>query len=277
MRAVNKSRAVVGKLALVVVAVIVGVVPSAIAREKREKEEKLPVLVYARAAVPEAYRKHPRPTPDKPAYYLPIPGGYKQRGPAIAGDDPIDLNEVWPSLQKALAKQGYLPTGRDLPMPSLILTFHWGSMNPDVMETEISLSDEESITNESVLNLREMLALTGGQEASQSFLYMEREAAMERATEDRYFLIVTAYDFDAAMETPRRKVMVWQACLSVPSQRTSLAAAIGPMIAAGASSFGLDERQPKEIATPYRRGRVGIGELRVVDHPAEIETPKQKR
>ncbi len=247
------------------------------ATRAEEKEEKLPVLVYARKTDAKVAKTHPRPTPEAPAYYFPIAGGYTERGPSVAGENPVGLHEVWPSLEKALAKQGYLPTGRDLPPPTLILTFHWGSMNPDVMDNEMDLGDGETISNQTILNFREMLALTGGHESMQSMLHFERDEATERASEDRYFVIVTAFDFAAALEKPRRKVMVWQTCLSVPSLRTSLAAAIGPMITAGAASFGRDERTPKEIETPYRRGRVDIGEMQVIDHPTEVQTPKKKR
>lgn len=236
------------------------------------KEVKLPVLIAARHVDPAVEKDHPRPTPAKPAYYLPISGGFVQRGAVYGGQEtPVGLHEVWPALQKALAKQGYLVTGKNLPPPTLILTFHWGTLYPERMDALPATGDdgEDIGSGEVITNLREMLAATGGNRLLDSNLRFERDDAMERASEDRYFLVVTAYDFAAAMQKPRKKKMVWQAVLSVPAARTSLAAAIGPMISAGASSFGRDGL-PKEIATPFREGRVEVGPLEVVDHPTDV-------
>lgn len=242
----------------------------------QDKEVKLPVLIAARHVDPALAKKHPPPTPAKPAYYLPISGGFVQRGAVYGGaeETPVGLHEVWPALQRALAKQGYRATGENLPPPSLILTFHWGSMNPDRVDAPPMMGEdgEDEGSGEVITNLREMLVATGGDRLMGSMLSFERDEAMDRAGEDRYFVIVTAYDFAAAMEKPRRKKMVWQASLSVPSARTTLAAAIGPMIAAGAASFGRDGL-PKEVSTPFREGRVEVGPLQVIDHPAESSAP----
>lgn len=242
-------------------------------------EPPLPVLINARHSETKLEKRHRHPTPDKPVYYFPIAGGFLQRGPAIAGEEPLTFKETWPLLRKALASQGYLMATKDSPTPTLILTLHWGAMNPDRVESQLRMSDGEESEPESagevILNMREMLILTGGAHNYDSHLQFEQDVARERASEDRYFVIITAYDMAAAMEPKRRKQHLWNTILSVPSARTSLAASIGPMLTAGASSIGRHQEQPTEVDIALPQGRVDIGTPIVVDHPTE-SAPKRR-
>ncbi len=241
-------------------------------------DEALPVLAHARHVLPQLDKEHSRPTPDKPVYFVPVSGGYLQRGPAVAGEDPLLFTTAWPHLRKALASQGYLAAVEGGPFPTLVLTFHWGTLNPDRVEAGMVPSGDDDIAEESsgevIVNLREMLALTGGV-GVESNLQFERDEALERASEDRYFVLVTAYEMAAAMEPKRRKKRLWQTVLSVPSARIGLAAAFGPMVAAGAPFFGRDEGMPKQLNVNVPAGRVDIGTPIVVDHPTE-SAPKRR-
>src|SRR6185436_15945768 len=53
-------------------------------------------------------KKVERPTPDKPAYYVPVILGYHTGGEIVAGEKPPSRAEVIRQLGKALAKEGYV-------------------------------------------------------------------------------------------------------------------------------------------------------------------------
>ena len=79
----------------------------------------------------EAGHKIAHPTPDKPAFYLPLSVGYKEFGYAHHFQrPPPNAWDVEHALAKALYGQGYqlmTKTGH----PSLVLVFWWGYMAPE--------------------------------------------------------------------------------------------------------------------------------------------------
>jgi hypothetical protein len=90
------------------------------------------------------------------------------------------------------------------------------------------------------------------------------------ATEPRYLIIVTAFDYAKATAKQRQKTVIWRTRLSVPMQGTTLPDAIVPMLVTGAPFFGRDSGQPKEIQ--WDAGKVEIGEARVIE-PAPPAPP----
>src|SRR4051812_29289594 len=72
------------------------------------------VLVFSSLHETAGFR---RPTPDQPAYYLAMAGGYHAEGPQMARDhaDQVTADAVWPALEKALAAQGYRRAMKDTP------------------------------------------------------------------------------------------------------------------------------------------------------------------
>ena len=77
-------------------------------------------------------------------------------------------------------------------------------------------------------------------------------------------MIVSAYDFEAAKT--KKKVLLWQAKMSTPSNRVSLAEVIPGMIAAGGPRFGRETKLPESVTAPLaKEGTVEIGTPTVVD------------
>lgn len=237
-------------------------------------EDKLSVLIHARRVVAQEDNRHPIPTPQNPVYYYPVAGGYMQWGPAAAGEKQLGVRAVWPYLRKALAAQGYRVAGKDGPIPTLLLRFYWGCMNPDRLEVSTSTDSDDNSTAESILNLREMLALTGGYRLGGPDS-LEHDTALNRAGDDRYFVLVTAWDFAGMTAKPQRKQLVWQCILSVPSAGTTFEASLVPMIAAGASAFGKDQREPQEVDISYQAGKVILGPIEVIDQGRTV-IPREK-
>lgn len=79
----------------------------------------------------EAGHKITHPTPDRPAYYLPISVGYKEFGFAHHFQrPPPQAWEIEHALAKALYEQGYQLMTKE-GHPSLVLVFWWGYMAPE--------------------------------------------------------------------------------------------------------------------------------------------------
>ena len=76
--------------------------------------------------------------------------------------------------------------------------------------------------------------------------------------DDRYFVVVSAYDFEAAKE--KKKVLLWQAKMSTPSHRVALAEVIPSMITAGGPHFGRETKRPESVTAPLaKEGKVEVG------------------
>jgi hypothetical protein len=223
-------------------------------------------------------RKVAPPTKEKPAFYFPVLAGYREKGSLVAGEKSPPPNSVAKLLAKALAGQHYYVMGDKTPPPTLILVFHWGYMNPQIDDTGDPDNPQTTFWNQ-----REMLALVAGNTlknvGSMSF---EREDILQNARDDRYFVLVTAYDFEAGKE--RKKKPLWQAKLSAPSNRVSLAETIPALISAGAPHFGRETEKPKAVSAPLaKEGKVEVGTPVVVpdapvkgDVPAKADARKKK-
>ena len=222
-------------------------------------------------------RKVPHPSPEQPAYYYPVVAGYRQIGNMIAGETSPPILKVIHHLALALAKQGYVASHEAssdharskrvrsvlalTPPPSLILVFHWGSMNPVVV-----VGGDPAAPNPVVVNQSQMVALVGGQSLDNLDLAFEREAVMQGAERDRYFVTVAAYDF-AAYSQRHRKVVLWMAKMSLPSDGVTMPQVMPSLIAAGEPFLGRETTRPQWVTVPaVPDGRVEFGDLKVIEY-----------
>jgi hypothetical protein len=252
-------------------------------------------------------RKVAHPTPDHPSYYYPVIGGYLQKGQAIAGDKPPKQFELLHSTAVELAKQNYwvFHEGRT-PPPDIILVFHWGPLNPETIDFTntfgptannfASLSDpgvvggqvgifpgaaEELATANSLVtfNSNEMLNILVGNtldnihESSGPIL----QSLIEASQENRYFIVVTAYDF-AATVRQKKAVPLWQAKMSAPSAGVAFDDVTTALVEAGGPLFGRETTLPQQASLPVTpEGRVILGTPEVVhyhDAPAPPSATK---
>jgi hypothetical protein len=217
----------------------------------------------------EAGRKISPPTKEKPAFYYPVLAGYRESGSLVAGEKSPPSTPVAKLLAKALAAQHYYVMGTKTPAPTLILVFHWGYMNPQIDDT----GDDEN-PQQVFWNQKEMLALVAGNTVKNVGVFgSDREDILQNMRDDRYFVIVSAYDFDAAKE--KKKVLLWQAKMSTPSNRVSLAEVIPSMITAGGPRFGRETKLPESVTAPLaKEGKVEVGTPVVVpDAPQKTRQP----
>jgi hypothetical protein len=204
-------------------------------------------------------RRLPLPSPGKPAYYLPYVRGYVELGKAVAGTTPPPKLEVIHQIAVELAGQGYLVISKAEPTPSLILLIQWGCLNPEI----VNLDPGNDPLQKDFVNERQMLALVGGNTLEHMDLDFERETVMQGAEEDRYFVALTAFDYKAYAHN-RKKVMLWEAKMSLPSTGVTIDGALPALIQAGGPLFGRETTRPKMLILPITpEGRVDIGTLTV--------------
>ena len=143
-------------------------------------------------------------------------------------------------------------------------------MNPPIDDT----GDDEN-PQQIFWNQKEMLALVAGNTVKNVGAFgSDRDDILQNMRDDRYFVIVSAYDFEAGKE--KKKVLLWQAKMSTPSNRVSLAEVIPSMITAGGPRFGRETRLPESVTAPLaKEGKVDIGTAVVVpDAPAKAKQPE---
>ncbi len=191
-----------------------------------------------------------------PVYYYPVTVGYKEIGATYAGESPPPKkNDVAHTLAVALAKQHYLVMTPEHP-PQQVLVFWWGSMNPDIQDFGSNDPTEQVFFNE-----REMLALVGAYKL-EGMPHWTTDDIKSAARDDRYFVIVMAFDFEAARH--RQKKLLWMAKMSTPSLGTDLTSVIPALVASGASAFGRDT-MPEVLDSSHvlKEGRVILAPLQI--------------
>jgi hypothetical protein len=227
-------------------------VPALLAREPK-------VEVNVNTTLTEAGKKLTPPTPGHPTYYFPVVIGWKEEGTIVAGEKPPPKAAVVKQLAKTLAEQGYLVMGEKTPPPSQLLVFYWGYMNPQIDDIGAGPGDPQNV----FYNQNEMLALVGGSTLPNLDLNSEREAVMQGAEDDRYFVIVSAFDFADAMK--KKKTPLWVARMSTPSNGVAMTEVVPVLIKSGGPLFGHETPQPKWVTTPLvREGKVEVGTPTVV-------------
>ena len=171
------------------------------------------------------------PDADHPVYYFPLAVGFKELGATIAGEKPPPKNDVSHTIAVELARQHYLVMNAQHP-PEQLLVLWWGSMNPEIQDFGSNDPTEQVFFNE-----REMLALVGAYK-TQMMAPWNAQDLKSAARDDRYFVIVMAFDFQAARQ--HQKKLLWMAKMSAASVGTDLTTVIPALVATGGPTFGRD-------------------------------------
>jgi hypothetical protein len=105
----------------------------------------------------------------------------------------------------------------------------------------------------------------GGDSIQDLLLGFGREQIMHEAEQNRYFVVVTAFDYHAARKSHQR-VQLWQAKMSVPTNGVTLTEVLPAMVRAGGPLFGRETKQPQTLFVPLApAGKVEIGSPTVTD------------
>ena len=246
----------------------------------------------------DAGRLASRPTPNRPAFYLPLTVGYQEEGAYVPDQKlPPPTTEIQRLLARALYDQGYQLMTKE-GHPSLVLVFWWGYMAPEMNGTQAlapqeathglfgniavrgqggtdSLSDPgalvEVIRNQlpttEFINQAQMISLVSGD--TRDYQYptdkpnpvLEQVMSMARAP--RHYVLVSAFDFQDWRN--HKATLLWRAHMSTELAGHDLGEVVPAMIAAGAPMFGRETKAPQLISESLGpRGMVIVGDAKVV-------------
>lgn len=148
-------------------------------------------------------------------------------------------------------------------MPSIILSIHYGCMNPMITNMDPGGDPGAQV----FFNENQMLALVGGNTLSHLDLDFEKDQVRQASEENRYFVMLSAFDYNAYV-SGRKKVLLWQAKMSAPSDGVNqFADAMDALVKAGGPFFGRETERPKALLLPITpEGTVQIGTPTVTDY-----------
>jgi len=211
-------------------------------------------------------RKVAHPTSQNPAYYLPTMRGYQAMGDMDTGQVPPSPHAIAHLVAVELAKQGYLVANAVHKNPQLMIDISWGYINPS-----------NDTTNDIQWNQGQMYGLVLGHNISNVIPYesVGREQLLVATKQNRYFIILTAYDYTAYAKSNKR-VMLWTAKMSVPSDGLFFTDVMDSMVKAGGPSFGVETVGRPKLVPAVPDGQVIIGTPTVKKDPVESLAPDAK-
>ncbi len=200
-------------------------------------------------------------------------------------------------LAPALAKQQYYPA--TVPDDAeLLIAVHWGTTHtyedPNRHATQerfnaaMGAGDVEAVNNalleqgsENMTTLQYQdrnaailgYARTLNAEATKANVTVEEISMRNELQEDRYFVVLVAYDYQFLKQHKKKKVR-WVTHISVRSPGNNFNVAMPLMARAGSEFFGKNVDQLARLETVTREGRVTVGEPRVI--PTTTEKPKRR-
>ena len=190
------------------------------------------VIVYS--FVTDAGRRLALPTIERPQRCALGSGGYHEWGGIRAGEKPIKLQEIEPLVRAALRVQAYegLRSGE---RPDLVIEFYWGCLRPDARGLP-------GRGRSAAMDFEARLDLVGGRALASSRNRILRDVLLEAAAEERYFLILSAFEPDS--HARRQKVLLWRTQISLPIGTLNQSQAFPVLAACGATHFGRPTTEP---------------------------------
>lgn len=177
------------------------------------------------------------PTLERPARCALGSGGYHEWGGVRAGEKPTKLAQIDPIVRAALRINSYegLRAGES---PDLVIVFHWGCIRPEASGLSRGRYDV-------VVNQLDMLDLVGGRVLENNNDRILRSALIDAAAEERYFLIVSA--FEPAAYARDTKILLWRTQVSVPLPGITQEQAFPILAATGGTHFGRETSESRFI------------------------------
>jgi hypothetical protein len=209
--------------------------------------------------------KSVRPTPDQPAYYVAFDDGYRESGDPVGNENPPTAAEVARALRQTLAAEGYRPATNQSPA-TLLLSYHWGSLNVDSLAIKTSMDLDPNLKArlslvadkrnarriEDEILQRRLTRESRGSIPSAGYLTPQARDLWELARDNRYFVIVSAYDYAALQRHETR--LLWRAKMSASNAGVAMAAALPALIRGGGPYFGRSADEPQFVRTPLAPG-----------------------
>ncbi len=199
------------------------------------------------------------PTPEHPAYYVPVFLGYHERGLQAQHFQrkPADEGQIQRQLVGMLAKQGYLLASHEHP-PTLTIAFEWGTISPVYDPTRRVINAAEIRTCVLGATLWDVSTAHGA--FTQEMLSLSA----------RHYLLITAFAYQR--QAVREDVMLWRAHATTDAWGNYLDEVIEPLIMTARPGLGRETKP--DMHWHERPGRVIIGEPVVTNPPTGPAQPK---
>ena len=234
-------------------------------------------------------------TPQHPVYYVGSDSGLTAMGDTVAGEKPPPIEKLNAAMEKALATNGYLPADKAHP-PSLFIHYRWGSFNhletslnmpTDVRDTEamsalaqVDQNDQSPMDEMQQINLVERAAIVGGTKfahdvkralsdghlAEFRLRDIETSQLVAQTFDDLYFVIASAYDFNAAQNGEKK--LLWRTKMSTSSQGIEMGRTLPQLVTNAAPYFGRYMEKAVPLHVRIYAGTVEMGEPKVEGYAA---------
>ncbi|MEO6004926.1 MAG: hypothetical protein ABIS43_17360 [Opitutus sp.] len=256
-------------------------------------------IAVSSTAAPDYKREIPGKPGVRPETYLFMQGQFFQSGTRDRGLESMTFEKLTQTLAKDLVKQEYYPT-KDVNNADLIIMIYWGasliyedpqkdnmidSLNTAVTQVRAQVADggigdtgalnnvSESMASSqdtSERALQRNAALMGftrtlAKTSRSAFMTEEEKSLRTELSEERYFVVLMAYDFQTLKKQKIRHLR-WVTRLSVRSPGNNFADAMPVLSQAGSHVFGHDLKGGLvHIKANLREARISLGDLKVVE------------
>ncbi len=222
------------------------------------------------------------PTAEHPAYYVAYNGGYIEAGDPIAGENPPPPSAVASALDQSLASQHYLPATAEH-APSLVLTYHWGLLDRDSFQIRSAFQIQPNLRARIYLVAPKSYAHRMVEDimdrrqpgfARIPIIDPEEQTLLQMAHDNRYFVILSAYDYASVVRG--KADLVWRVQMSTDSAGHSMRDALPALLRGAAPYFGRNYNEALTV-TPsvVPSGHVEVGTPKVKEFLPPPEVARQ--
>jgi hypothetical protein len=260
-------------------------------------------VVVSAAAADSYTRESPDGAGPRPESYTFMEGRFFPGNTLSMSLTQTTFHTIARTLAEGLAKQRYLPAPDPLEA-DLLLMVHWGMTQvyedpidpiqaterlnaafadvraageanelPYLGELNERLNEQALSEGQQLYSVRQNARLLGynvdlDKEGRHPFGSTSELTMRSELSEERYFIIVMAYDYRAIREKTPKEVL-WIARLSLPARGNNFAEALPALSRVGADYFGQRKTSLHRVRTEVGSGRAEtvIGELQVVEDP----------
>lgn len=243
----------------------------------------------------------------RPESYVFSEGKFIGSPTADAGQAQVKFADIIKMLAQDLAKQNYFPS-TDVPSANILLKVYWGttttyvdpmrdinmertnealsdysanadeSGNADPGALNAAIADQRNAGSSALGAIARNATLLGYQptlakEQSKIFSSAEEQTMNEELNEERYFIVIIAYDFQA-MQKEHKSRRLWTTRLSVRSPGNKFTEALPMLARAGSDVFGRQIDGLVRVKVPARSGSVKLHELQILGTVENVPASK---
>lgn len=216
------------------------------------------------------------PSPENPMLYISLDAGFKPRGEPM-GERPPAAELLEKAMKESLAQSGYSQVSAPKDKPSIAILFYFGSHNrmdpeqaalfPEVArryEMERARLIGGTTFLRRIANIQEFGEWLGDRTSDLEFLRYQ-------AADDLYYVVASAYDFEALAHKQRR--LLWRTTMTVNANGVSMRESLPVLIATASPYFGRETEIPQIGKPRLRRWGVKVGEDKVLEY--DVPLPKK--